>query len=31
MSKKKQNGHGHVKKEINVKVCESHLQRNTDC
>ena len=19
------------KKEINVKVCESHLQRNTDC
>ena len=29
---KKQNGHGHVnKKEINVKVCESHLQRHTDC
>ena len=28
---KKQNGHGHVKKEINVKVCESHLHRNTDC
>ena len=28
---KKQNGHGHVKKEINVKVCESHFKTYGYC